>query len=89
MFSGAYPGTSRLGGADFQKYFENFVDLFLGRPHSFSELSQSIKKTLFWSKFQRHKQSFEKQGKKGVFRHFFENIDQKIAFFRRALPSQN
>ena len=27
--------------------------------------------------------------KKGIFRHFLENFDQKIAFFRRALPPQN
>ena len=26
--------------------------------------------------------------KKGVFRHFFENFNQKIAFFWRALPFQ-
>ena len=38
------------GGADFQIMFENFVDLFLGRPNQFSVLSQSTKKTLFWSK---------------------------------------
>ena len=30
----------------------------------------------------------KKQAKKGVFRDFFENVDQKIPFFRRALPLQ-
>ena len=28
----------------------------------------------------------EKHDKKAVYRHFFENYDEKIAFFRRALP---
>ena len=28
----------------------------------------------------------KKQDKKGVFMHFLENFDQKIAYFRRALP---
>ena len=32
--------------------------------------------------------NLKKQSKKGVFRHFLENFDQKIAFFRRALPPQ-
>ena len=27
--------------------------------------------------------------KKGVFRHFLENFDRKIVFFRRELPPQN
>ena len=31
----------------------------------------------------------KKQAKKGVFRHFLENFDKKIAFFRRAVPPQN
>ena len=32
--------------------------------------------------------NFKKTAKKDVFRHFLENFDQKIAFFRRALPPQ-
>ena len=31
--SGADLGFSRRGGADFQKIFQNFDDLFLGRPN--------------------------------------------------------
>ena len=31
----------------------------------------------------------KKTGQKGIFRHFLENVDQKIAFFRRALLHQN
>ena len=53
------------------KIFEVFVDLFLKvDPNGFSELSQSTKKTLFWSNFVRRRRNFEKQAKKGVFRHF-------------------
>ena len=31
----------------------------------------------------------KKQAEKGVFWHFLEKFDQKISFFRRALPYQN
>ena len=51
------------------------------------ELSPSTVLPLFWQNFLRRRQIFEKKTvKKGVFRHFLENFDQKIAFFRRALP---
>ena len=49
----AHRGRSRIfsrgGGvavAGFHKKLENFVDIFLGRPISFSELCQIIKKTV-------------------------------------------
>ena len=59
---------------------------FLGRPKWISELSQSTKKTLFRYNFLRRRPNFEKQAKKGVFRHFLENFDQKIAFFGAPSP---
>ena len=39
-------GTGGGGGADFQKSFENFVDIFL-RSIKFSELSQIIRRIYF------------------------------------------
>ena len=67
--SGADLGFSRGGGggADFQKIFENFVDLFFGRPNSFFELSQSTVLSLFWPNFLRRRQNFEKIGQKRRF----------------------
>ena len=41
------------------------------------------------AKFSAPQANFEKIGQKGVFRHFLENLDRKILFFRRALPPQN
>ena len=55
---------SRGGGADFQKVFENFEDLFssfLGRPNLIFELSQSTVLPLFWQNFLRRRQIFEKK----------------------------
>ena len=50
-WAGADLGFSR-GGADFQKIFQNFDDLFfLGRPNCFSELSQSTVLPLYWAGF--------------------------------------
>ena len=46
------------GGGDFQKNFEKFDDLFLGRSYWFSELSQSTKETLFWQNVLRRRQNF-------------------------------
>ena len=56
-------GGSRIfscggGGGDLQKIFKNFVDLFLGRPNSFSERSLIIKKTLLRSKKNGPKKAF-------------------------------
>ena len=77
-------------GADFQKSFENFDDLFfLERPNWFFELSQTTIKTLFWPIFLRRRQNSGKQAKNSVSRPFLENFDQKTAFFRRVLPPQN
>ena len=44
--SGADLGFSRGGG--FSKFFENFVDLLLGRRNWFLFVSQNSVKTLFW-----------------------------------------
>ena len=38
------------------------------------------------NKFSAPQAIFFKKGQKSVFRHFLENFDQKIAFYRRALP---
>ena len=57
----------------------------------FSKLSQITIKTLIWPHYLRRRKKFEKKAKKGVFMGTFwtKNFDQKIAFFRRALPPQN
>ena len=78
---------SRKGGGGFSKNFQKFCRFFLDRPKLFSELSQGSKKTLFWPKFLRRRQIFKKiQPNASVFRHFLENLYQKNAFFRLALP---
>ena len=85
--TGADLGFSR-GGADFQKKNRKFCQpFFIGRQKWFPELSQSTKKSLFWSTFLRRRQNFEKKtGQKDLFRHFLEKFYQKIEFFRGALP---
>ena len=72
---------SRGGGADFQKNFENFVDLFF-----FRSTKLIFRALLFWLNFLRRRQIFEKTVKKAVFGHFLKNFDKKIAFFWRAVP---
>ena len=57
-WTGADLGISRGGRADFQKNFENFVDLFW-----FSERSQTTIKNLFRPKFLRRRHNFEKHAK--------------------------
>ena len=39
--------------------------------------------------FQKHFENFEKQSKKGIFRHFLENFDQKNRVFSARAPPQN
>ena len=55
---------SRQVEADFQKISKNFIDLFLGRPNWFSELSQRAK----WPYFDQ------------VFFQIFEETDHKRLF---------
>ena len=67
-----------------------FCRLFLGRPNWFSELSRKTKKApCFGEVFDAAGKILKKRAKKDVLRHFLENFDQKIVFFRRALSSQN
>ena len=90
-YSGADLGFSRGGGgADFQKIFENFVDLFFRSTKLiFRALPKHCFVPIFGYIFCAAGKILKKQAKNGVFRHFLEIIDQKIAFFRRALPPQN
>ena len=74
------------GGGDFQKKIGKFCRPFFV-TNSFSELSQIIIKTLDWPIFLRCRQFFQRNRPKRAFLSIFlENLDQKIAFFRRALP---
>ena len=66
LSTGADLGFSRERGG-FSKNFEIFVDLFLGRPNRFFQLSQSTVLSLFWPKFVRRRQSFEKTAQKRRF----------------------
>ena len=88
-----FRGGSRIfsrGGADFQKIFENFVDLFFRSTKLiFRALPKHCFVPIFGYIFCAAGKILKKQAKNGVFRHFLEIIDQKIAFFRRALPPQN
>ena len=74
---------SRRGEADFQKILKLF-SIFLWWPNWFSELSKITLKTLFLPNFLRAGNLFL-----CVLMHFWENLDQKIAFFQRALSPQN
>ena len=78
-----------LEGSGFSKNLENFFDLFLGRSNLFSEHFQKIIKTLFWPKFLRRRQNFEKKDKKCVLGHFLDSFDHKIALFSERAPPQH
>ena len=82
-------GGSRIfsRGADFQKFCRPFFSC-RSTKLIFRIASKSTKNSLFWPNFVRRRQNFakKKQANKGVFRHFLENVDQKIVFFWRALP---
>ena len=82
--AGADLGFSR-GGGDLQKNFKNFVDFFLGDQIDFLSSPEALKRTCFGQNFCPAGKIFEKQAKKGVFRHFLENFDEKVA---RAPPSK-
>ena len=60
---------------------ENFVELFLGGPNWFSELSQTTIKTLIRPNFLRRRQSFEKRPKKAFIDTFWKNSTKKLRFF--------
>ena len=57
-----------------RNFWRNFVDFFLDWPNWFSELPNYTIKTLFWPKFLRRSQHFEKQAKNSVFRHLLKNF---------------
>ena len=80
------------GGGGWRIFKKNpkILTFFLGQPNRFFELSQSNLLPLFWQKFLRRRQIFEKKTvKKGVFRHFLKNFDKKIAFiFGARSPSK-
>ena len=83
-------GGSRIfSRGDFQKMFQIFVDLFLGRLKCLSELCQSFKKTLFWSSFVRRRQNFEKTCQKMHFQTLFGKcLPKNRVFLARALPQK-
>ena len=85
--AGADLGFSR-GGGGFSNKFRNFCRpfFFLGGPNWFFELSLSLFSLYFGQIFCAAGKILKKQSKKGIFRDFLENVDEKIAFFRRALP---
>ena len=76
---------SRGGGRIF---FENFVDLFFFRSTEliFWALPKHGLVPVWGQIFCAAGKILKKQSKQGVFRHFLESFDQKIAFFRSALP---
>ena len=85
--AGADLGFSRGGGRIFKqisKFLSTFF--FLGGPNWFFELSLSLFSLYFGQIFCAAGKILKKQSKKGIFRDFLENVDEKIAFFRRALP---
>ena len=65
------------GGANFQKPFENVLDLFLRPTKHFSELSQSTKKTLFAQIFCAAGQILKQQAQKGVLVSFLKTLTKK------------
>ena len=80
------------GGADFQKIFEKFDDLFffLGRSDWFSEPSQSSKKDPVLAKFSAPQEIFWKnRSKKPFLGTFWKNLTKKRVFFLARAPPQN
>ena len=76
-----------LGWGRFSKSFENFVDLFFKSTKLiFRALTNHFKDSILTKLSEPQAKIFLKKAKNGVFRHFLKNVDQKIAFFRRALP---
>ena len=77
------------GGADFQIFFEIFVDLFF----QVEQIGFASFPKAFWPKFLRRRQNFEKktaQKSPTAFLGFFWKIlTKKSRFFWRALPTQN
>ena len=79
IYSFVFSKKKNVGaGADFQKNFENFV--------SFSDFPKALKRPCFGQILCAASKILRKKDQKILFRHFLENVDQKIAFFRRALP---
>ena len=87
-------GGSRVfsrGGADFQKTFENFDDLFY-RSTKLYFPTKALKRRCFGQIFhflRRAGKLLKKQVKKAIFAnflHFLENFGKKIAFFLARAP---
>ena len=68
-------------GADFQK-----KKISSGRSNWFSELSQSSKNTLFWTKFLRRRQKFEKTSQNLFLGTFWIIMTKKTQFFGARFP---
>ena len=80
-----------MGGGGFSKNFENFIDLFLGRPNWFSELSNHYKDTILTKFFAPQAKFWEKKsGQKSRFYVIFGKIwPKKVCdFSARASPSK-
>ena len=83
-----FRGGSRIFSreADFQKVPKILSTCLLDRPNWFSKLSQRTTKTLFWPKFLRRRQNFEKTGRKKRFRHFWKTFTKKKHIFSARAP---
>ena len=69
-----------------KKKFENFVNLFLSLTKRIFRAQPKHQKDPVLTKFYAPQLKIsKKQAKKNVFRHFLENVDQKLRCFR-ALP---
>ena len=80
--AGADLGFSRGGGgADFQKIFENFDDLFFRSSKLIFRALLKQYENAVLAKFLRRQILKKKTGKKVIFGLFLENFDKKIAFF--------
>ena len=53
-------GSKNFSRGGFSKQFWKLIELFLGWPNWFSEISQTIIKTLIWPNFLRRRQIYEK-----------------------------
>ena len=91
FYTGADLGFSRGGGRIFKKISKILTTFFFFRSTKliFRALPKHGFVPILAKFFAPQAKFWKKQAKKGVFRHFLENFDRKIAFFRPAVPSQN
>ena len=64
---------------------KTLLTFFLVDQIDFPSSPKSTEKILFWSNFCTQA-NFHKIGQKGVYKRFYDNFDQKPAFFWRAIP---